>query len=83
MNFKPLSGPLKIGLSAAALGILFALIGIFRGVVPARAASILMAILISGGSWGIVAWAIASATYDVEQDISEIHLENTPKNHSS
>ncbi|NOZ70447.1 MAG: hypothetical protein GXP38_00805 [Chloroflexi bacterium] len=83
MKLKNLRGPLKVGLIAASIGILFAVIGIFRGVVPPRAASILMAILISGGSWGIVAWAIATAAYDVEHDISEIDLENTPEHPTS
>ncbi|NOZ50897.1 MAG: hypothetical protein GXP37_12780 [Chloroflexi bacterium] len=72
MTAPKISGPLKIGLIAAALGILFALIGIARGVVPLRFASIVMALLISGGSWGIVVWAIATAAFDVEQDLTEI-----------
>lgn len=71
MTAPKISGPLKIGLIAAALGILFAIIGIARGVVPLRFASIVMALLISGGSWGIVVWAIATAAFDVEQDLAE------------
>ncbi|RME85649.1 MAG: hypothetical protein D6775_02265, partial [Caldilineae bacterium] len=65
-HWQQLSGPLKIGLVAAALGILLALIGIARGTVPTNILSIFMALLISGGSWGLVAWAIATAMYDVE-----------------
>ncbi len=67
--FKTLSGPLKAGLIAAAIGIIFAIIGMARGMVPLRFASIIMALLISGGSWGIVVWAIATAVADVEHDL--------------
>ncbi len=35
------------------------------------AAHVLLALLISGGSWGLVAWAVATAAYDVEADLSE------------
>lgn len=68
---RRLSGPLKIGLGAAALGIALALVGIARGNVPLNVASVLLALLISGGSWGLVAWAVATAAYDVEADLSE------------
>ncbi len=68
---RRLSGPLKIGLGAAALGIALALVGIARGNVPLNPVSVLLALLISGGSWGLVAWAVATAAYDVEADLSE------------
>lgn len=71
MNLKRLSGPLKVGLIAALLGILLAVVGIARGAVPANALSIFLALLISGLSWGMVAWAIATAAADVEQDLGE------------
>ena len=68
---RRLSGPLKIGIVAAALGIALALVGIARGNVPLNPGSILLALLISGGSWGLVAWAVATAAYDVEADLTE------------
>ncbi|MEZ4768757.1 MAG: hypothetical protein R2844_10070 [Caldilineales bacterium] len=68
---RRLSGPLKIGIGAAALGIALALVGIARGNVPLNVTSVLLALLISGGSWGLVAWAVATAAYDVEADIAE------------
>lgn len=67
---KRLSVPLRIGLGAAALGIALALIGIARGNVPANLSSILLALLISGGTWGLVAWAVATAAVDVEADVT-------------
>lgn len=68
---RRLSGPLKIGLVAAAVGIALALVGIARGNVPLNPTSVLLALLISGGSWGLVAWAVATAAYDVESDLAE------------
>jgi hypothetical protein len=69
--WKRLSLPQRIGLAAAALAILLALAGIARGNVPLNPLSILLALLISGGSWGLVAWAVATAATDVEADVAE------------
>ena len=66
-----LGGPLKVGLVFAALGILLAIIGVFRGMVPLNGLSIFLALLISGGSWGIVSWAVATAAVDVDRDLEE------------
>lgn len=66
-----LSPPTRVGIVFAALGIALALVGIARGNVPANPLSIFMALLISGGSWGIVSWAIARAVVDVEGDLSD------------
>ncbi len=63
--------PLKIGLIFAAAGVALAIVGIARGNVPLNPLSILLALVISGGSWGVVSWAIATAAVDVERDISE------------
>ena len=71
MNWRNLSGPLKVGIIAALVGMLLAIVGIVRGAVPANPVSILLALLISGLSWGIVAWAIATAARDVEEDLAE------------
>ena len=38
-------------------------------------AHILLALLISAGSWGLVAWAIATAAVDVESDVAEAEAE--------
>ena len=63
--------PLRVGAIFAALGIALAVVGIARGNVPLNPLSVLLALLISGGSWGVVSWAIATAAVDVEQDIAE------------
>lgn len=69
--WKKLSTPLKIGLAAGGLGILLTIVGIVRGNVPPNPASIGMALLIGGGVWFLVAWAVASAAADVEADLQE------------
>ena len=73
MNYlKALSGPVKIGLAAATVAILLAIVGVLKGAVPANPLSIFMALAISGVSWFVVAWAIATAARDVEEDIAEM-----------
>jgi len=71
--WRRLSGPVKVGLVFAAIAIIMALVGIFKGssTTPITFRSILMAVLISGGTWGVVSWAIATAVVEVEQDIAE------------
>ena len=68
---------MKIGLAAAAIAAVLVIIGIIRGNVPLNPLSILLALLISAGSWGLVAWAIATAAVDVEADVAEAELEAT------
>jgi hypothetical protein len=63
--------PARVGLICAALGMILAIVGIIRGNVPLNPASILLALLISGGSWGVVSWAVATAVVDVERDLAE------------
>lgn len=72
---RRLSGPMKIGLVAAAIAAVLVIIGIVRGNVPLNPLSILLALLISAGSWGLVAWAIATAAVDVEADVAEAEAE--------
>ena len=67
-----LNGPTKIGLVCAALGILLTIIGILRDpTTPATAWSLGMGALISGGTWGLVSWAIATAAVEVERDVAD------------
>jgi hypothetical protein len=68
--FARLGLPLRIGLICAALGIILAIVGIARGNVPLNPFSIFLVLLISGGSWGVVSWAIATAVVDVESDVA-------------
>jgi hypothetical protein len=70
-GFSGLGLPLRVGLICAALGMILAIVGIIRGNVPLNPLSILLALLISGGSWGVVSWAITTAVVDVERDLAE------------
>ncbi len=70
--WQRLDGPLKIGLSFALLGIVLTVIGIFRDpTTPVTAWSLGMGSLISGGVWGLVSWAIATAAVEVEEDVAQ------------
>jgi hypothetical protein len=74
--WRRLDGPLKVGLSFAVLGIVLTLIGIFRDPsTPITAWSIGMGSLISGGVWGVISWAIATAAVEVEEDVQQAQAE--------
>ena len=65
---------MQVGLITALAGMALTTVGILRGFVPATLTSIALALLISGGSWGLVAWAVTTAALDseaVEPDESE------------
>ena len=38
---------------------------------PLTVRSVLTAIVISGGTWGIISWAIATAVVEVERDVEQ------------
>ncbi len=65
------SGPVKIGLVVGTVGALLTVIGLFTGTfAPLSVRTVLLGILLGGGSWGVVSWAIAAAASDA--------LESTP-----
>lgn len=68
--------PLRVASIFAAAGIILAIVGIIKGTVPQNPLSIFLALLISGGSWGIVSWAVTTAIVDVERDAAgEDHVD--------
>lgn len=71
MANRRISGPVRVGLLFGLIGLALTLAGIARGTVPANPASIAMALLIGGGMWFLVAWAVATAARDVEHDVSD------------
>jgi hypothetical protein len=67
-----LSGPVKIGLVLGLIGALLSVTGLLMGnLAPLTLRSLLLGILLGGGSWGVVSWAIASAAADVQADLDE------------
>lgn len=70
--WQRMDGPLKVGISFALLGIILTIIGIFRDpTTPITAWSLGVGSLISGLTWGLVSWAIATAAVEVEKDVSQ------------
>ncbi len=68
--WRRLSGPLKIGLVFAAIAVILTVVGIFRDPgTPVTAWSLIVGSLITGLTWGLVSWAIATAAVTVERDI--------------
>lgn len=64
-RWKQLGGPVKIGLVLGLLGALLTVAGLLMGnLAPLTFRSLLLGVLLGGGSWGVVSWAIASAAQD-------------------
>lgn len=77
--WQRMNGPAKIGVVFAALGIVLTVIGVFRDpTTPVTAWSIGMGALISGATWGVVSWAIATAAVEVERDLADSPAESEP-----
>lgn len=71
INFwSRLGGAAKVGITFFCIAVMLSLIGIMRNPdTPATIQSVLIATMISGIVWGVIAWAIATAALDVEEDI--------------
>jgi hypothetical protein len=68
-RWRKLSGPIRIGMVVGGLGALLTLVGLFTGdFAPLTFRTVLLGILIGGGSWGLISWAIASAASDALTD---------------
>lgn len=68
-RWKQLGGPVKIGLVLGLIGALLTVIGLFMGnLAPLTARSLVLGVILGGGSWGVVSWAIAAVAADVEAD---------------
>jgi hypothetical protein len=71
-RWKQLGGPVKIGLILGLIGAVLTVIGLLLGnLAPLTPRSLALGILLGGGSWGLVSWAIASAASDVMTDLDE------------
>ncbi len=67
--WRRLGVPGKIGLVLGLLGAVLTVLGlVFGNLATLTVKSVLLGILIGGGSWGLVSWAIASAAVDATSD---------------
>ncbi len=67
---RALHGPLLIGVVAALIAIALSLYGMLTNpnATPLNVRSFLLVVLIAGGSWGLIAWAIATAAVEAGKD---------------
>ena len=64
-RWKKLSGPLKVGLVLGLIGAVLTVIGLLMGnLAPLTARSLILGVVLGGGSWGVVSWAIAAVAAD-------------------
>ncbi len=75
---KRLSLAVRIGIGFGVAGLLLTLVGIARGNVPLHPANIAVALLIGGGVWFVVSWAVATAAIDVESDLADARRDRRP-----
>jgi hypothetical protein len=68
--WRRISGPTKVAIVCATIAIVLTVVGQLRHPDQVTVRSMLMGILIGGGSWGLVSWAIAYAAWDVESEIA-------------
>lgn len=67
---RSLRGPVLIGLIAALIAIGLSLYGMLTNpnATPLTLRSFLLVVVIAGGSWGLIAWAIATAAVEAGKD---------------
>ncbi len=67
---KLLRGPVLIGIVAALIAIALSLYGMLTNpnATPLTLRSFLLVVLIAGGAWGLIAWAIATAAVEAGKD---------------
>jgi hypothetical protein len=65
-----LHGPTLIGVIAALIAIALSVYGMLTNpnATPLTLRSLLLVVLIAGGSWGLIAWAIATAAVEAGKD---------------
>lgn len=63
------SGPLVVGVSFAVLATALMLVGLWRED-NLSLRNILLGVVLGGGTWGLISWAIATAVLQVEEDVA-------------
>ncbi len=65
-----LHGPVLVGVIAALIAIGLSVFGMVRNPegTPLNLRSLLLVVVLAGGSWGLIAWAIATAAVEAGKD---------------
>jgi hypothetical protein len=65
-----LHGPVLVGVIAALVAIGLSVFGMVRNPegTPVNIRSLLIVVVLAGGSWGLIAWAIATAAVEAGKD---------------
>lgn len=65
-----LHGPVLVGVIAASVAIALSVFGMVRNPegTPVNLRSLLLVVVLAGGSWGLIAWAIATAAVEAGKD---------------
>ncbi len=65
-----LHGPVLVGVIAALIAIALSVFGMLRNpdATPLNLRSLLLVVVLAGGSWGLIAWAIATAAVEAGKD---------------
>ncbi len=65
-----LHGPVLVGVIAALIAIGLSVFGMVRNpeATPLNIRSLLLVVVLAGGSWGLIAWAIATAAVEAGKD---------------
>ncbi len=65
-----LHGPVLVGVIAALIAIGLSVFGMVRNpdTTPLNLRSLLLVVVLAGGSWGLIAWAIATAAIEAGKD---------------
>lgn len=65
-----LRGPVLVGVIAAVIAIVLSVYGMLTNpnATPLTLRSLLLVVVIAGGSWGLIAWAIATAAVEAGKD---------------
>ena len=70
-RWKKLGGPLKVGLVLGLIGAVLTVIGLPMGnLAPLTARSLILGVVLGGGSWGVVSWAIAVVAADTADAVA-------------
>ncbi len=65
-----LHGPVLVGVIAATIAIALSVFGMIRNpeAAPLNLRSLFLVVVLAGGSWGLIAWAIATAAVEAGKD---------------